>query len=297
MKSKRSTRRWSWILLPLGALLASAAPAWGQDARQIMRWVEAVENGQTQLSRQKVATCRYRIKSRRIVCAEQPRVKETIAVRMDYGIDGKDTRSVMFLLEPPGERGIGFLQYDYHDPGRATEQWMYLPALGKVRRLITGDADQPNSGSLFGSELSYEDLERPHLEDFVFTLEKTGTFAGRPCWVIARRPTPRHAAKSSYSKALLWVDRERLLVLKTQLYDRRGRPLKQITVNEVRRIEKIWVVMRMTVNNVQTRRITTLKWRDVALNVPVDGAFFAPRILTDAAFREAGIKRMRTHLR
>ena len=284
------------ILINTGVLLAGlllAAPVFAQDAREIMRQAFNLEDGETQISRTRISTCRYVTRNKKLACAEKPRVKVMESVRKDYGPNGKDVRSIMILLDPPGERGIGLLQYDYDDPNHDSDQWIYLSAMGKVRRIVSGSEDEPKTGSLFGSEISYEDVEARHLEDYTYTLLKTVTYKNRPCWVIESKPTPAHARKSSYSKAVQWIDRERYLSLKINLYDRQGRPLKRLTTKGIEQVEGIWITRQMTVNNLQTKRISAMKIEALAVNPPVDDDFLTQRALTDGAFRESRLKKLR----
>ena len=275
----------------IAALLACwvlAQPLYAEEARAIMQRVLDRDNGASEVSRTKLATCRYVKKSKRLVCAEDPRVKVFESVRKDFPVaGGTDTKSVMLIREPAGEKGIGFLQYDYEAQGRDSDQWMYLAALGKVKRIVTGSDDEPKTGSFFGSEIGYEDMEARHLDDYTYKLLKTVTYRKRPCWVIETKPTPEHARKSNYSRSIQWIDQERLLSLKILLYDRKGQPAKQIISMNVEQIGGIWIARRMHVNNVQTRRQTTMALESVALNIEVADEFLTQRTLTDPAFRES----------
>ncbi len=275
----------------IAALLACwvlAQPLYAEEARAIMQRVLDRDNGASEVSRTKLATCRYVKKSQRLVCAEDPRVKVFESVRKDFPVaGGKDSKSVMLIREPAGEQGIGFLQYDYEAQGRDSDQWMYLAALGKVKRIVSGSDDEPQTGSFFGSVIGYEDMEARHLDDYTYKLLKTDTYRKRPCWVIEAKPTPEHARKSNYSRSIQWIDQERLLSLKILLYDRKGQPAKRIISTSVEQIGGIWIARRMHVNNVQTRRRTTMALESVALNVKVADEFLTQRTLTDSAFRES----------
>lgn len=270
---------------------------WAANARSIMQQVIDRDDGRTQYSHQVVATCRYAKKGKGIACAEKPRIKVMESVQKDYGLKGKDSRSVSIILEPAADRGIGFLQYDYDDPERESDQWMYLSAMGKVKRIVSGRKDEPKTGTLFGSEFSYEDVERRHLSDFTYKLVKEESYQGRPCWVIESRPTPKHARKSNYSRAVQWIDKERLIVLKALMYDRRGRPYKQMSASDVIKKNGVWIALKMNMNNVQNRRITTMKFDRVVINVNIDDALLKQRALTDSAYREKHLRALRNTIK
>jgi len=283
------------IMLSL-ATLALPAQAAEPTAREIVKQMNDRDDGHSSYTRSIVATCRYQLSGGKMRCAEQPRVKVMEGVSKDYGKNGKDSRSINIILQPAAEKGIGFLQYDYDAQGKDSDQWMYLSALGKVKRLVSGNDDEPKSGTLFGSEIAYEDVERSHLDDYHYKLIKQDDYQGHPCWVIESMPTPARARKSNYSRSLMWIDKDRHLMLQAQLFDRTGRPIKQITTADVEQLKGIWVVKMMNVNNVQTRRISTMKTEEIVINPRVSDALFTLRTLTDGAYREQQLNELRKGL-
>lgn len=284
------------IILTLFLVLAPGKLLAAQDAGDIMLKVINQDDGHSQYSRSTVATCRYQVNNGKMSCAEKPRIKVLEGVQKDFGKNGKDSRSINIILEPAAEKGIGFLQFDYDDPNRDTDQWMYLSALGKVKRLVSGKSDEPKTGTLFGSEISYEDVERAHIEDYIYKILKEETYRGRPCWVIESRPTPARARKTNYSRGVQWIDKERFIMLKAQLYDRGGRPIKEIISSGIERIDGVWISRRLNVNNVQSRRISTMKVDQIKLNIKVDDTLFSQRTLSDGAWREKHLRTLRKGL-
>ena len=284
------------ITLSLLGVFISPVLAADIDPREIMQRVSNRDDGKSQYSRSIVATCRYSTEGGKMRCTEQPRVKVLEGAQKDYGKNGKDGRSISIILQPAAESGIGFLQYDYDDNNRDSDQWMYLSALGKVKRLVSGNDDEPKSGTMFGSEISYEDVEKTHIDDYIYKLIKEETFQGRPCWVIEAQPKPKRARKSNYSKSVQWIDKERLLFLQGQIYDRTGRPVKQIISSNVENINGIWVARQLNVNNVQTQRISTMKIEKIVLNPQIEDALFTQRTLTDGAYREKQLLELRKGL-
>lgn len=269
-----------------------AAPS----ARDIIQKVIDQDNGKSQYSVSTVATCRYQVTNKKMSCAEQPRVKVIEGVQKDFGKNNKDSRSISIILEPAAEKGIGFLQFDYDDPNRDTDQWMYLSAMGKVKRLVSGKSDEPKTGTLFGSEISYEDVERPHIDDYLYKIIKEENYRGRPCWVIESQPTPERARKTNYSRGVQWIDKEYFQMVKAQLYDRGGRPIKEVIASDIEKIDGIWIARRLNVNNVQSRRISTMKTDKIRLNIKVDDRLFSQRTLTDGAWREQQLQVLRKGL-
>ena len=292
-------KRYAYTLMILVSItLLFAAPGFAQDAKEIMRKVLNRNDGMTQTSTVKLMTCRYAIQDKKIACAETPRITVLESVRKDYAVEGgEDTKSVSIVLEPIGERGIGFLQYDYEALDQDTDQWMYLSALGKVKRIVSGSDDEPKTGSFFGSEVSYEDMEARHLEDYTYTLLAEESYQGRPCWVIEAVPVPEYARKTSYGKSWNWIDKERDLTLKSMLFNRQGQKVKRISHSDVEQIDGIWTERQMLVNNLETGRMTVMTVEKIAYNMDVKDDFVTQRTLTDQAFRERLLNQYRQFLK
>ena len=209
-----------------------ASIGFADAARDIMQKVDDRDDGQSQYSKQTLATCKYQIVNKRIRCSDTPRVKVVEALNKDFGANGKDNKSLMVILDPPSERGISFLQYDWDAQDKDTDQWMFLSAMNKVKRIVSGDENEPKTGSLFGSEFSYEDVEQTHLDDYTYSIKQETHYQNRPVWIIESLPTPQRARKSNYSKSIQWIDKERYVPLKALLYNRRGKLVKQMTFSD-----------------------------------------------------------------
>lgn len=282
------------FIIVLGLLPASQSLA--LTARDIMQRYIDRDDGQSQYSTSIVATCRYASKNGKIKCVEKPRIKVLEGAQKDYGAKLKDSRSVSIILKPVAESGIGFLQFDYDAADKDSDQWMYLSALGKVKRLVSGNNDEPKTGTLFGSEIAYEDIEKTHIDDYDYNLLREEQLQGRDCWVIESVPKPARARKSNYSRSVSWIDKEHYLFLQAQVYDRTGRPVKQISSSQHEEIDGIWISKQLNVNNVQSRRITTMKTQKIIINPEVQDELFSQRTLTDGAYRAKQLQLLRQAL-
>jgi len=285
------------LILMIALTLLPAFSGSAEDAREIIRKVLDRDDGTTQITRMKLSSFRYKKQGNTIARAENPRVKEMETVRKGYGPREEDTKTVTIIIEPIKERGIGFLQYDYDVQGKESDQWIYLSALGKVKRIVSGSENEPKTGSFFGTEISYEDMESRHLDDYEYKVLAEETYQERSCWVIESIPTPERARKSTYSKVWQWVDKERNLSLKMILHNRQGQKVKRITFSDIEQIDGIWVPRQMTVNSLKTRRMTILTLEATALNIPVQDDFLTQRTLTDRVFREQSLKKYRETLK
>lgn len=261
------------------------------DARQIIRDVLDRDDGDTEVGRVTLSTCSVVRKNKKIICRASPRVKVMDMIRKDYGPRGKDRKTVTLILKPAGEKGIGFLQYDYDQKGKETDQWLYLSALGKVKRIVSGNENEPKSGSFFGSELSYEDMEKRHIDDYTYRVLGRETYANRLCTVVESVPVQERAKKSNYTKSLDWVDEDRNILLKSILYNRQGKKAKRIYYRDIRSVQGIMVPQTIVIFNLLTHRRTYFSYDAIALNIEVQDEFLTQRTLTDGAFREINLKK------
>ncbi|GAB6146696.1 efflux RND transporter permease subunit [Desulfocicer niacini] len=261
-----------------------------QDARSIMEKVDNRDDGTTLIARVRLTSYRYVKKGGKYVPAEKPRVKLMDFVRKDYGPREKDHKSVSTVIQPKSERGISFLQYDYEKVGRDTDQWMYLSAIGKVKRIVSGNDNEPKTGSFFGTEFNYEDMESYNIDDYTYKILGSELYGKNQCWVIEAIPVMRKSVKSNYSREILWIDKKRDFILKSVLFNRNGKKAKKILYGNIKIIDGILVPMTIIVNNVETGRRTIMVYEKIILNRAVDDDYLTQRSLTDKGFREQKLK-------
>jgi hypothetical protein len=254
-------------------------------------------DGDTWMARVQISSCRTTTKGRKIMCAEKARTKQIEEIRKDYEKHDLDTKQVMIIREPASEKGIGFLQFDYESADKQSDQWMYLSAIGKVKRLVSGDENKPKTGSFFGTELNYEDVEKRRLLNYKYKLLREEVYKKRQCYVIESIPTPQYAQRSNYSKIIDWIDKETNIPLNTILFDRKGRQVKQISRSMIEKINGIWTWRTQVVNNLITNRLSFFKILKAAYNFPVIDEFLTQRTLTDASFCERHLNDYRSNLR
>ncbi|GAA0894717.1 hypothetical protein GCM10009122_43980 [Fulvivirga kasyanovii] len=289
------------VVLVVLAVLASSfsiKTLSGQSAKDIMKKVQKVAKGSFTSSIQKIklSTCKYTISDNRIVCTEEPRNKVLESIAKNYGDDHEDSRSVSIIIEPKKEQGVGMLTYEYGEPGKDNDSWIYLPALSKVKRLASSSDSNDDSGSFFGSEFSLEDMEDLKINEYNFEILGEENYKGRDVWVIEYTPTAERAKKSKYSKTTSWIDKDRFISLKKNLYVR-GELYKQLTVSDVEKVDDVWVARKLTMNNVATRRISMMNMVSVAFDQEVADEFLTTRTLEDFAFREQNLTKYRSNLK
>jgi len=291
------------ILNILALLVTFALPAvvLAQEltGREIMEQVEDYQRATTDsaFNRMQLSTCRFGIKDNRITCAERPRVKAIESVGKNYGPELKDTKSIAIVLEPAAERGIGMLSYAYDEADRDNETWLYLSALGRVKRIASGSSDDDTEpASVFGSEFTTEDQDTGKLEEYEINLLEETTEADRAVWKIEMIPNEERARKSRYSRTVQYIDKERFVPLKVEMYDQYDREIKRLLASRIEFINDVWMARSLTMMNLVTNRLSNMAILEIHLGIDVEDEFLTTRTLTDVAFRETELEDLRQQL-
>jgi outer membrane lipoprotein-sorting protein len=197
------------------------------------------------------------------------RVRKIITVRKDFG---KDSKQMMTFLEPADVKETSFLSWVYDDPKKDDLQWLYLPAFERVRKISSSSKKE----SFMGSDFNYEDLGDRDLDADVHKLVKEEKFNNRDCYVIESVPKNK---RYMYSKRVGWIDKESLLPVKVDYYDRRGRHIKQLTCSGIEKIDNIWTWTSIKMENIKKKHSTVLEFSDVKYNQKISDDFFTERYL------------------
>ena len=279
----------------LAATLMVPANSMAQSARSVMERVDA--NAQSQnnsvFSVLKISTCKFGISDGKVRCTARATVKSLESAAINTGPGGKDTQSIAFILEPAFERGIGMLSHTYDNSNKPNETWLYLSALGKVKRIVASGSASSEPVSLFGSEFTTEDQETGKLDDYTYTLLDTITFKGRKTYVIEQVPTPARARKSRYARTIMWIDTDRYISVKAEMYDTRGNEIRRVIADNVQRINGVWMARSITIMNLVTNRLSNMSMESVNFGVKIDPELITQRALTDTAFRERHLESLR----
>ncbi|HLP39962.1 MAG TPA: outer membrane lipoprotein-sorting protein [Fibrobacteria bacterium] len=279
------------------SLCLGAVPAAAQSsAVEIMAKVDQVarEAFNSSIMKIKLATCQYTVANKSMRCLDAPRVSIVENVRKDFGADLRDSRSVAVVIEPAGDKGISMLTHQYDATEKENDTWLYLPAMGKVKRIVSSGNE---SGSFFGSEFAIEDMESRKLGDYTYKILDRTTYNERRAVIVESVPTAKRANQTQYGKVVTWVDEERYIVLKEDLYDRNGKLAKQQIMRNIELIDGVWLSRKTTMNNLASRRVTTIDMLSVAFGVKVSDEFLTQRSLMDFAFREKNLEQLRTDLK
>lgn len=158
---------------------------------------------------------------------------------------GNDIHTLMFFLTPADIAGTGFLTYDYDEADSDDDQWLYLPALKKIKRIATRD----RSGSFMGSDFTYADMTRRRLDDYTYTFNKEQaetTVYDQKTWVIDSTPrTPRVIEETGYNRSILFVRQDNFMVVRAIHFVEDGGDLKYFDVKKMEKIDGIWTNLEM----------------------------------------------------
>ena len=291
--------KWKFpAVVTVAALLSPSLASSAMSADEIMTKVDHVarKSYSTQLADVKITTCKYTQVDGSVRCSEKPRIVVAENAKKIKVVDGAhDDSSVSIVREPIGDMGTSLLVYEYGQRGRDNDNWLYLPALGKVNRVVANDDE---GGSVFGSEFSVETTENPEARkifEYTYKLVEEASYDGRPVWVIEMLPTEEKARKTSYGKIFAWIDQETFLALKEDLY-RNGKLHKQRTQSGIKNFDGVFVATKVVMNNLSTSRISQMEKRSMRHNTEIPDEFFTQRALTDLAYRERNLARFRAEL-
>lgn len=197
------------------------------------------------------------------------RVREIQQFSKDYG---KEEKSIMFFLSPADVRNTSFMNWSYDEEGKDDDQWIYLPALKKVKR-ISSDS---KSDYFMGSDFTYDDLGDRHPSEDTHKLLREEKINGEDCYVVESIPKEEDYM---YSKTVTWVSKDKWIGLKKEFYDEDGDHLKNLTVEKYDKIDGFWVILHSEMHNIQKDHKTIMKLKNVKLNTGIDDGMFTERMM------------------
>jgi outer membrane lipoprotein-sorting protein len=167
--------------------------------------------------------------------ADSPRVRKMR--RWSRKFEG-GTKALVIIEEPADLKNTAFLNLDYDDGARDDDQWLYLPALHRAKRI----GSSGRSGSFMGSDFSYADLSRTDPADYDFKLiEPSTSVDGEDCWLIEATPrTDKAKEETGYLKKHVWVSKAKTMEVQIKAWVIRGKSLKYIKLSDIRQVQGIW---------------------------------------------------------
>ena len=184
--------------------------------------------------------------------------------------ESEGDKSMIVFDSPNDIKGTALLSHaNILDPD---DQWLFLPALKRVKRISSAN----KSGPFVGSEFAFEDFTALELNKYDYRYLREEELDGLQTDVIER--TPRYE-NSGYTRQVSWVDKDIYQVRKVEFYDRRGGLLKTLTLNDYRDYDGVWRSQRMGMVNHQTGKSTDFNYGDYRFDVGLeDGDFVKGRL-------------------
>jgi len=202
----------------------------------------------------------------------QKRLRDTVRRWKDYdGKDGFDEKTIIFFQSPPEIQGTGFLNWSYPDINKDDDQWLYLPALRKIKRISASDKED----SFMGTDFTFDDMGDREVEEDIHKLIRQETFEGKQCFIVESTPKEKDYI---YSKKLVWVINREWIIPKTEYYDRKGKLLKHLQV-QWHKVQEIWSWQDVVMKNVQTGHQTVIEVKDTKFNLGFKDTLFTQRTL------------------
>ena len=165
-------------------------------------------------------------------------------------------RSLIVFDTPEDIRGTALLTHSH--PERQDDQWLYLPAVKRVKRISANN----RSGAFMSSEFSYEDFSERILDNYTYRYLGDETCAQQECFVIEQKP--KSMKSSGYRRLVAWIDKVEYRTLKVDYYDRRDACFKTLLLEQYQAFEdRFWRSLAMKMVNHQTGKSTDMIWSNV----------------------------------
>lgn len=196
-----------------------------------------------------------------------------------FGKDfGKDDYKIMFFKTPADVKDTAFLTYDYDDASKDDDQWLYLPALKKVKRIPTSD----KSSSFMGSDFSYYDMTKRSVEDYTYKILKHMKVRGHDTTMVESIPVNEDVIEESgYVKTIGLIREDIDMVVRSIGFLKNG-DTKYLDITKMHKQDGVWVVDEMVMTTKQgkvTTHKTILQFSNIEVNKPIDDDVFTTRRL------------------
>ncbi len=256
-------------ILMTAMAIASTATAMAQTGREIAQRVKDRPDGDT---RQSELVMRL-INKRGAV-----RERKLISYSIDVGKGKKDRKSIMFFQYPGDVKGTGFLTWDYDEPNKDDDKWLYLPAMKKVRRISGSSAKQDY---FMGSDFTYDDMGSRNVDEDTHKLLGEESINGHKCWKLESVPKDK---REIYSKKIAFIRQDCLIAVKVEYYDKMNKLHRCLELSEIAKVEGFWIAHKLHMTNVQTEHQTLLEIKNPKYDLPLEEATFSVSTLEKGRF-------------
>jgi len=185
---------------------------------------------------------------------------------------GDVEKSIMFFMAPSDIKNTSFMNWSYTKPNKDDDQWIYLPAIKRVKR-ISSDS---KSDYFMGSDFTYDDLGDRHPSKDIHKLLRVEKYKGEECYVIESKPKNKDYF---YSKTITWVVKGKWIGLKRDFYDEDGEMLKTLTVEKYEKIDDYYIITNSVMNNKQKKHKTVMALSKIKIDRDISSKKFTERMM------------------
>ena len=205
----------------------------------------------------------------------QTRVRTIKSFRKDYGDDKK---SISFFLSPADVKNTASMGFDYEDEAKEDDNWLYLPALRKVKRIASSN----KKDSFMGTDFTYHDMNGLKVGEWEYQMVKDSDMIdGQDCWVIGSMPRKDIAEEvikdTGYTKRLVWIRKDNFVVVQGKVWVKKGNKIKVLKASDIKQIQGIWTVGKLEMSTYagdQKEHSTVLSFDNTVYNQGVDDNTF-----------------------
>lgn len=201
------------------------------------------------------------------------RVRKFQSSSKDFKDEGVK-KSIMHFMEPADVKGTGFLTVEYASGGKDNDMWIYMPALRKVRRVVSSEKTK----SFMGSEFTNSDITAPKLEEYTYKLLADEKIGDVDCWKIEMTPaSDAIKGEYGYSKKLAWIGMGDYITRKTEYYDLDAKLVKSMVTNKIITLDKekgLYQAGDVVMTNVQNNRMSEFVTDKCVLNPDIKDDIF-----------------------
>ncbi len=171
-----------------------------------------------------------------------------------------DSKAILLFTAPAEVKGVALLVVNH--PDRASDQWMWTPAIARERRI----AFQDRSTRFFGTDFSFEDLEERDANQFDYKLDGEDTIDGAACWRLLSRP--RESKQSQYTHSKVWVRKDNCSFAQIEGYIK-DQVARRMNYRNIEQIQGIWTARTFEILDLRRNSRTVMKLEKLQYNVPL----------------------------
>jgi outer membrane lipoprotein-sorting protein len=211
----------------------------------------------------------YTIVDMHLIDSRNNERKRTVIIQVkDFG---KLTKTMIRFTEPADIEGTGLLTVEKEKED--DDQFLYLPELKRVRRIISGKKD----GRFTNTDFTYEDLERRKVEKDEHRLLREEELGGKKCYVL--ESIPKKESGSQYAKLIAWVVKDISIPLRIEYYGKRMKLEKIFTARQIQKVEGIWTTIESEISDLKSKHRTIMQVKKVRYNRGIPDNVFTERNL------------------